>query len=149
MTVIGLVESIVFVNVWSRLFLVIIGTSDDMWRMTRLLTGDDDTQMTDGWQTLQNRQKLQLWNLTLSKMTAWPKKAQIIADFINCTIASSGVTMVIFQVQNHVVMLRYVIATRLDVAHTSMPSLSGIVVWPNIIMFFLLLRRFTSLDLNL
>ena len=79
-------------------------------------------------------------------MTAWPKKAQIIADFINCTIASSAVTIVIFQVQNHVVMLRYVIATRLDVAHTSMPSYSGIVVWPNIIMFFLLLRRFTSLE---
>ena len=117
MTVIGLVESIVFVNVWSRSFLVIIGTSDDMWRMKRLLTGDDDTLMADGWQTLQNRQKLQLWNLTLSKMTAWPKKAQIIADFINCTIASSAVTIVIFQVQNHVVMLRYVIATSLDVAH--------------------------------
>ena len=116
------------------MFLATIGTRDDMWRMTRLLTGDDDTQMTDGWQTLQNRQKLQLWNLTLSKMTAWPKKAQIIADFINCTIASSAVTMVIFQVQNHVVMLRYVIATRLDVAHTSMPSLSGSVVWPNIML---------------
>ena len=132
MTVIGLVESIVFVNVWSRLFLVMIGTSDDMWQMTRLLTGDDDTQMTDGWQTSQNRQKLQLWKLTLSKMTVWPKKAQIIADFINCTIASSAVTIVIFQVQNHVVMLRYVIATRLDVAHTSMPSLSGIVLWAHI-----------------
>ena len=74
MTVIGLVESIVFVNVWSRLFLVIIGTSDDMWRMTRLLTGDDDTQMTDGWQTLLNRQKLQLWNLTLSQNDSLAQK---------------------------------------------------------------------------
>ena len=89
-------------------------------------------------------------------MTAWPKKAQIIADFINCTIASSAVTMVIFQVHTHVVMLRYVIATRLDVAHTSMPSLSGIVVWPNITskwyyakMLFLSssLKRTSSLDL--
>ena len=88
-------------------------------------------------------------------MTAWPKKAQIIADFINCTIASSAVTIVIFQVQNHVVMLRYVIATSLDVAHIRQcpPSLglfSGQILPGSDItlLFFLLPKGFPTLDFN-
>ena len=132
MTVIGLVESIVLSTSDYDCFLssLVLAMACDGWQ-------DSLREMTTPrWQTDDRLYKIdrncsfETW--PSAKMTAWPKKAQIIADFINCTIASSAVTIVIFQVQNHVVMLRYVIATRLDVAYTSMPSLSGIVLWANI-----------------
>lgn len=91
MTVIGLVVSIVsFVlsdHDWfflrlvrSRLVIVNIGIIDDMWRMTRSIASDDDSR----WQTY--------WivgnsSFELNPRMKWqsvPKKARIIADFINC-----------------------------------------------------------------